>query len=76
MEAAGFEPASANVLPKRLYERRSQFRFAHLDGPGHRREASPLDVPYESRARARKVSPLNETGIPDRGLSGPMGCFI
>ena len=76
MEAAGFEPASANVLPKRLYERRFRFRFAYLDGPGRRREASPLSVPYESRARARKVSPLNETGVPSRGLPGPIGAAL
>ncbi len=73
VEAAGIEPASANVLPTRLYERRSRFRFARLDGPGHRREASPLSVPYVPRARTRRVSPLNETGDPSRGLPGPIG---
>jgi hypothetical protein len=55
VEAAGFEPASANAPSVRLYERRSRFSFALPCGPGRRRRASPLGVPYEPRARIRKV---------------------
>jgi hypothetical protein len=73
VEAAGIEPASANAPSARLYERRSRFGFAFLDGPGRRRKASPLNVPYVPRARTRRVSPLNDTGEPGRGLPGPMG---
>jgi hypothetical protein len=71
VEAAGFEPASANAPSVRFYERSFRFSFAYLGRPGRRREASPLSVPYESRARTRKVIPLNDTGTrvvgyPDR----------
>jgi len=55
VEAAGFEPASANAPSVRLYERRSQFSFALPCGPGRHRRASPLSVPYRPRARASKV---------------------
>jgi hypothetical protein len=77
VEAAGIEPASANAPSARLYERRSRFGFAFLDGPGRRRKASPLNVPYVPRARTRRVSPLNDTGEPGRGLPGPMDyCYL
>jgi hypothetical protein len=45
VEAAGFEPASANAPSARFYERRIRFSFALSYGPGHRRKASPLNVP-------------------------------
>ena len=45
VEAAGFEPASANALSVRFYEHSSRFNFALPCGPGHRREASPLSFP-------------------------------
>ena len=77
MEAAGIEPASANAPSARLYERRSRFGFALLDGPGRRRKASPLNVPYVPRARTRRVSPLDDTGEPGRGPPGPMDyCYL
>src|ERR671932_2007843 len=41
VEAAGFEPASANAPPVRFYERRTRLSFALLCEPGRRREASP-----------------------------------
>ena len=72
VEAAGFEPASASAPSVRFYERSSRFSFTSRDGPGHRRGASPLGVPPEHRARTRRVSPLNDTGTPGRGLPGPM----
>src|SRR5918994_3370625 len=62
VEAAGLEPASASAPSARFYERSSRFSFACLDGPGRRREASPLIVPSVPRARTRRVSPLNDTG--------------
>jgi len=55
--AAGFEPASASAPSVRFYERSSQFSFAFRDGPGRRREASPLSVPQKLRARAPEVKP-------------------
>jgi hypothetical protein len=62
VEAAGLEPASASAPSARFYERSSRSSFACLDGPGRRREASPLCVPPVPRARARRVSPLADTG--------------
>ena len=62
MEAAGFEPASASAPSVRFYEHSSRFSFTCRDGPGRRREASPLGVPSEFRARTPRVSPLNDTG--------------
>lgn len=62
MEAAGLEPASASAPSARFYERSSRFSFAYLDGPGRRRGASPLCVPPVPWARARRVSPLADTG--------------
>ena len=55
VEAAGIEPASANAPSVRLYERCSQFSFALPRELGRRGRASPLSVPYEPRARDRKV---------------------
>ena len=74
VEAAGFEPASASAPSVRFYELSSRFSFACRDGPGRRREASPLNVPPVLRARAPRVSPLNDTGNravgrPDRWAS-------
>jgi hypothetical protein len=74
VEAAGFEPASASAPSVRFYEHSSRFSFACHDGPGRRREASPLNVPSELRARTLRVSPLNDTGNravghPDRWAS-------
>ena len=46
----------------RFYEHSSRFSFACRDGPGRRREASPLSVPSALRARTLRVSPLNDTG--------------
>jgi hypothetical protein len=62
VEAAGFEPASASAPSVRFYEHSSRFSFACRDGPGRRREASPLSVPSALRARTLRVSPLNDTG--------------
>ena len=62
VEAAGFEPASASAPSVRFYEHSFRFRFAFRDGPGRRREASPLSVPSVPRARTLGVSPLNDTG--------------
>jgi hypothetical protein len=62
VEAAGFEPASASAPSVRFYEHSFRFGFAFRDGPGRRREASPLGVPPAHRARTRRVSPLNDTG--------------
>ena len=62
VEAAGLEPASASAPSVRFYEHSSRFSFACRDGPGRRREASPLSVPSELRARTLRVSPLNDTG--------------
>jgi hypothetical protein len=62
VEAAGFEPASASAPSVRFYEHSSRFSFACRDGPGRRREASPLCVPSELWARTRRVSPLDDTG--------------
>ncbi len=55
VEAAGIEPASANAPSVRLYERCSQFSFTLPRELGRRGRASPLSVPYEPRARDRKV---------------------
>ncbi len=57
VEAAGLEPASASALSVRFYERSSRFNFAFRDGPGRRREASPLSVPQKLRARTPEVEP-------------------
>jgi len=57
VEAAGLEPASASAPSVRFYERSSRFRFALRDGPGRRREASPLSVPQKLRARTPEVEP-------------------
>ena len=62
VEAAGLEPASASAPSVRFYEHSSRFSFACRDGPGRRREASPLNVPPAHRARTRRVSPLSDTG--------------
>src|SRR5215208_6256399 len=62
VEAAGFEPASASAPSVRFYGHSSRFSFARCDGPGRRREASPLSVPSALRARTPRVSPLNDTG--------------
>ena len=62
VEAAGFEPASASAPSVRFYEHSSRFSFALRDGPGRRREASPLNVPSVLRARTPRVSPLDDTG--------------
>ena len=62
VEAAGFEPASASAPSVRFYEHSSRFSFTCRDGPGRRREASPLGVPSVHRARTLGVSPLNDTG--------------
>ncbi len=62
VEAAGFEPASASAPSVRFYERSSRSCFACRDGPGRRREASPLNVPSAPRARTLRVSPLDDTG--------------
>jgi hypothetical protein len=62
VEAAGFEPASASAPSVRFYEHSSRFSFACRDGPGRRREASPLSVPSALRARTLGVSPLDDTG--------------
>jgi hypothetical protein len=62
VEAAGFEPASASAPSVRFYEHSSRFSFTCRDGPGRRREASPLSVPSALRARTPGVSPLNDTG--------------
>jgi hypothetical protein len=74
VEAAGFEPASASAPSVRFYEHSSRFSFTFRDGPGRRREASPLSVPSALRARTLGVSPLNDTGNravgrPDRWAS-------
>jgi len=76
VEAAGFEPASASAPSVRFYEHSSRFSFAFRDGPGRRREASPLNVPPAHRARTRRVIPLNDTGEPGRGLPGPMSYLL
>ena len=77
VEAAGLEPASASASSVRFYERSSRFSFAYRDGPGRRREASPLNVPPAHRARTRGVIPLNDTGYPGRGPPGPMRrCYL
>ncbi len=57
VEAAGIEPASASALPMRFYERSSRFSFASLDGSGHRRGASPLNVPSTPRSQDAEGEP-------------------